>query len=84
MESNGSHGTLDYLPSGKVGKAEIYFWHKHVMYAASFRIVDGKLSVSKLEYSDNSIEASRSILNGSHEDPNIAASFDGPVVLYHI
>jgi|GEM_PF-1859935 len=82
-ESNGSHGTLDYFPSGKVGKADIYFWHKHIMYAASFRTIDGEISVSKLEYSDNSIDESRSASISSNDGLTMAASFDGPVVLYH-
>lgn len=83
MESNGSHGTLDYFPSGKVGKAEIYFWRKSVMYAASFRTIDGEIAVSKLEYSDNSIDESRSISTSLGDGMGASTSFDGPVILYH-
>lgn len=41
---DGSHGTLCYLPSGEVGKADIHYWQERVRHTVSLRMRNGVLA----------------------------------------
>lgn len=43
---DGSHGTLCYLPSGEVGKADIHYWQGCVRHTVSLRLKDDILEPS--------------------------------------
>lgn len=43
---DGSHGTLCYLPSGEVGKADIHYWQGCVRHTVSLHMKDGTLAPS--------------------------------------
>lgn len=46
MSGNGSHGTLCYLPSGEIGKADIHYWQDRVRHTVSLRMKDDTLTPS--------------------------------------
>lgn len=50
MITDGSHGTLCFLPDGRVGKADMHYWHGHIRHTASFRMHNNRLLLTKLVY----------------------------------
>lgn len=50
VNMSGSHGTISYLASGKIGKARADYWHDHVHIHVEYKLYGDELGVSFIQY----------------------------------